>query len=144
MRKIILNVFGGTKKYWSKPEDLFIVEENGIRDLIINILKKENTRVSMAPKSQVYIITNDVIGFNILIDGHAELIKTNTTNEKLSKNGWKFREAFISEMIDLAIDWIENDRLIKIKKTFTSEMNLLKEMNDIVDTLKDVIEEVKL
>ena len=74
--------FGKTKK------DIVTVEEQKIKDTIVSILKKENTKVSMAPLSKKYFITNKDIELNILVDGGAELIKT--ANHKF-KYGWKLR-----------------------------------------------------
>lgn len=122
------------KKHTVTSADVYLVEENDIKKTIINLLKKKGTHVSMAPLSKLYIITNDLIDFNILIDGSAELIKA---TEKDTKYGWKFRESFINNMIDLAIAWIEKDRAIKIKKIFESEMSILVHFNEVINTLDD-------
>lgn len=42
--------------------------------MIVSILKKENTKVNMAPLSKKYFIINKDIELNILVDGSAELV----------------------------------------------------------------------
>ena len=128
-----MNWFGKTK------EDIVTVEEQKIKDTIVSILKKENTKVSMAPLSKKYFITNKDIELNILVDGGAELIKT--ANHKF-KYGWKFREAFINQMINLVISWIEADRAIIESEIFVNEVNLLNDISTLINTLPD-FEKVK-
>jgi hypothetical protein len=128
-----MNWFGKTK------EDIVTVEEQKIKDTIVSILKKENTKVSMAPLSKKYFITNKDIELNILVDGGAELIKT--ANHKF-KYGWKFREAFINQMINLVIAWIEADRAIIESEIFVNEVNLLNDISTLINTLPD-FEKVK-
>lgn len=123
-----------------KKEDIVSIEEQKIKETIVSILKKENTKVSMAPLSKKYFITNKDIELNILVDGSAELIKT--ANHKF-KYGWKFREAFVSQMIDLVIDWIEEDRAIIESEIFLNEVNLLNSITTLINTLPDH-EKVKL
>jgi hypothetical protein len=125
--------FGKTK------EDIVTVEEQKIKDTIVSILKKENTKVSMAPLSKKYFITNKDIELNILVDGGAELIKT--ANHKF-KYGWKFREAFINQMINLVIAWIEADRAVIESEIFVNEVNLLNDISTLINTLPD-FEKVK-
>ena len=120
-------------------EDIVSVEEQKIKETIISILKKENTKVSMAPLSKKYFITNKDIELNILIDGAAELVKT--ANHKF-KYGWKFREAFINQMINLVIAWIEADRAIIESEIFVNEVNLLNDISNLINTLPD-FEKVK-
>ena len=125
--------FGKTKK------DIVTVEEQKIKDTIVSILKKENTKVSMAPLSKKYFITNKDIELNILVDGGAELIKT--ANHKF-KYGWKFRETFINQMINLVIAWIEADRAVIESEIFVNEVNLLNDISTLINTLPD-FEKVK-
>ena len=117
----------------------YITEENEIRICIVELLKKKDTRVSMAPISKKYFILNETILFCILVDGSAELVKT--TNHKF-KYGWKFREAFINEMINLIIDWIENDRAEIEKNIFINEINLLVDIKNLIGTLENTTEEI--
>ena len=123
----------------NKKEDIVSVEEQKIKDTIVSILKKENTKVSMAPLSKKYFITNKDIELNILVDGGAELIKT--ANHKF-KYGWKFREAFINQMINLVIAWIEADRAVIESEIFVNEVNLLNDISTLINTLPD-FEKVK-
>ena len=118
--------------FTSKKEDNFLMEEQKIKDIITSILKKENTKVSMAPLSKKYFITNKDIQLNILIDGSAELVKT--ANHRF-KYGWKFRETFINKMIDLVIEWIESDRAKIEEDIFINEVNLLNDITSLIDTL---------
>lgn len=124
-----------------KTLDVFLIEEDRIRNTIINILSREGTHVSMAPRSNIYMITNKLIDFDVLIDGQAEIIKI---TEKPSKYGWQFRETFISEMINLAIDWIEKDRTKRREKVFNYEMELLSDINSRIDTLPILAEDPKI
>jgi hypothetical protein len=127
------------KKDSVKATDKYITEENEIRICIVELLKKKETRVSMAPISQKYFILNKSIDFCILVDGSAELVKT--TNHKF-KYGWKFREAFINELIKLIIDWIENDRSKIEKEIFINEMNLLTDIKSLISSLDNTTEEI--
>jgi hypothetical protein len=102
--------------------------------MIVSILKKENTKVNMAPLSKKYFIINKDIELNILVDGGAELVKT--ANHKF-KYGWKFRGDFINQMIDLVIEWIENDRAKIESDIFMNEINLLNDINGLINTLPD-------
>jgi hypothetical protein len=88
----------------------------------------------MAPLSKKYFIINKDIELNILVDGGAELVKT--ANHKF-KYGWKFREAFINQMINLVIEWIETDRALIEEEIFINEVNLLNDINSLVNTLPD-------
>ena len=106
----------------SSKEDIVSIEEQKIKEMIVSILKKENTKVNMAPLSKKYFIINKDIELNILVDGGAELIKT--ANHKF-KYGWKFRGDFINQMIDLVIAWIESDRAKIESEIFLNEINLL-------------------
>lgn len=127
----------------SSKEDIVSIEEQKIKEMIVSILKKENTKVNMAPLSKKYFIINKDIELNILVDGGAELVKT--ANHKF-KYGWKFRGDFINQMIDLVIEWIENDRAKIESDIFVNEINLLNEINGLINTLPDVKEtkEVKV
>ncbi len=119
----------------SSKEDLVTIEEQKIKEMIVSILKKENTKVNMAPLSKKYFIINKDIELNILVDGGAELVKT--ANHKF-KYGWKFRGDFINQMIDLVIEWIENDRAKIESDIFVNEINLLNDINGLINTLPDV------
>jgi hypothetical protein len=118
----------------SSKEDIVSVEEQKIKEMIVSILKKENTKVNMAPLSKKYFIINKDIQLNILVDGGAELVKT--ANHKF-KYGWKFRGDFINQMIDLVIEWIENDRAKIESDIFMNEINLLNDINGLINTLPD-------
>jgi hypothetical protein len=118
----------------SSKEDIVTIEEQKIKEMIVSILKKENTKVNMAPLSKKYFIINKDIELNILVDGGAELVKT--ANHKF-KYGWKFREAFINQMINLVIEWIETDRALIEEEIFINEVNLLNDINSLVNTLPD-------
>lgn len=119
----------------SSKEDIVTIEEQKIKEMIVSILKKENTKVNMAPLSKKYFIINKDIELNILVDGGAELVKT--ANHKF-KYGWKFRGDFINQMIDLVIEWIENDRAKIESDIFVNEINLLNDINGLINTLPDV------
>ena len=119
----------------SSKEDIVTIEEQKIKEMIVSILKKENTKVNMAPLSKKYFIINKDIELNILVDGGAELVKT--ANHKF-KYGWKFRGDFINQMIDLVIEWIENDRAKIESDIFVNEINLLNNINTLINTLPDV------
>jgi hypothetical protein len=119
----------------SSKEDIVSIEEQKIKEMIVSILKKENTKVNMAPLSKKYFIINKDIELNILVDGGAELVKT--ANHKF-KYGWKFRGDFINQMIDLVIEWIENDRAKIESDIFVNEINLLNNINTLINTLPDV------
>jgi hypothetical protein len=118
----------------SSKEDIVSIEEQKIKDMIVSILKKENTKVNMAPLSKKYFIINKDIELNILVDGSAELVKT--ANHKF-KYGWKFREAFINQMINLVIEWIEADRALIEQEIFINEINLLNDISTLINTLPD-------
>lgn len=118
----------------SLKEDIVSIEEQKIKDMIVSILKKENTKVNMAPLSKKYFIINKDIELNILVDGGAELVKT--ANHKF-KYGWKFREAFINQMINLVIEWIEADRAVIESEIFVNEVNLLNDISNLINTLPD-------
>lgn len=120
--------------FFTKKEVTVTPEETKVKECVINILKKENTRVSMAPLSKKYFISNKDIELHILIDGSAEVVKT--TNHKF-KYGWKFREEFINNLIDLAIDWIEKDRKQIEEDIFVNEINLLTDINNSISSLPD-------
>jgi len=126
------------KKDSVKATDKYITEENEVRICIVELLKKKDTRVSMAPISQKYFILNKTIDFCILVDGSAELVKT--TNHKF-KYGWKFRQDFINELIKLIIVWIENDRSEIEKEIFINEMNLLSDIKILIGTLENITTE---
>lgn len=117
------------------------IEEEKIKEIIISILKKENTKVNMAPLSKKYFIINKDIEINILVDGSAELIKASNhpsiTSLDKFKYGWKFRGDFINQMIDLVIEWIENDRAQIEADLFLNEINLLNDINSVINTLPD-------
>jgi len=117
------------------------IEEEKIKEIIISILKKENTKVNIAPLSKKYFIINKDIEINILVDGSAELIKTSNhpsiTSLDKFKYGWKFRGDFINQMIDLVIEWIENDRAQIESDLFLNEINLLNNINSVINTLPD-------
>jgi hypothetical protein len=119
----------------SSKEDIVSIEEQKIKEMIVSILKKENTKVNMAPLSKKYFIINKDIELNILVDGSAELVKT--ANHKF-KYGWKFRGDFINQMIDLVIEWIENDRAKIESDIFVNEINLLNNINTLINTLPDI------
>jgi hypothetical protein len=119
----------------SSKEDIVSIEEQKIKEMIVSILKKENTKVNMAPLSKKYFIINKDIELNILVDGGAELVKT--ANHKF-KYGWKFRGDFINQMIDLVIEWIENDRAKIESDIFVNEINLLNDINGLINTLPDI------
>jgi hypothetical protein len=119
----------------SSKEDIVSIEEQKIKEMIVSILKKENTKVNMAPLSKKYFIINKDIELNILVDGGAELVKT--ANHKF-KYGWKFRGDFINQMIDLVIEWIENDRAKIESDIFVNEINLLNNINTLINTLPDI------
>lgn len=119
-----------------KKEKPVSIEEKKISDCITNLLKKENTKVIMAPNTRKYFIINEDIGLNVLIDAGAELVKT--ANHKF-KYGWKFRGEFINQMIDIVIDWIEKDRARIEKELFVNEVNLLNDINTMIDTLPDKV-----
>ena len=121
--------------FGSSKEDIVTIEEQKIKEMIVSILKKENTKVNMAPLSKKYFIINKDIELNILVDGGAELVKT--ANHKF-KYGWKFRGVFINQMIDLVIEWIENDRAKIESDIFVNEINLLNNINTLINTLPDV------
>lgn len=123
----------------SSKEDIVSIEEQKIKEMIVSILKKENTKVNMAPLSKKYFIINKDIELNILVDGGAELVKT--ANHKF-KYGWKFRGDFINQMIDLVIEWIENDRSKIEAEIFINEINLLNNINTLINTLPDVEDKV--
>lgn len=123
----------------SSKEDIVSIEEQKIKEMIVSILKKENTKVNMAPLSKKYFIINKDIELNILVDGGAELVKT--ANHKF-KYGWKFRGDFINQMIDLVIEWIENDRSKIEAEIFINEINLLNSINTMINTLPDVEDKV--
>jgi hypothetical protein len=116
-------------------KDIVTIEEQKIKEMIVSILKKENTKVNMAPLSKKYFIINKDIELNILVDGGAELVKT--ANHKF-KYGWKFRGDFINQMIDLVIEWIENDRSKIESDLFLNEINLLNDINGLINTLPDI------
>ncbi len=118
----------------SSKEDIVSIEEQKIKEMIVSILKKENTKVNMAPLSKKYFIINKDIELNILVDGGAELIKT--ANHKF-KYGWKFRGDFINQMIDLVIAWIESDRAKIESEIFLNEINLLNNIDTLINTLPD-------
>lgn len=118
----------------SSKEDIVSIEEQKIKEMIVSILRKENTKVNMAPLSKKYFIINKDIELNILVDGSAELVKT--ANHKF-KYGWKFRGDFINQMIDLVIEWIENDRAKIESDIFVNEINLLNDINGLINTLPD-------
>ena len=118
----------------SSKEDIVSIEEQKIKEMIVSILKKENTKVNMAPLSKKYFIINKDIELNILVDGSAELVKT--ANHKF-KYGWKFRGEFINKMIDLVIDWIEKDRASIESEIFLNEINLLNNIDTLINTLPD-------
>ncbi len=118
----------------NSKEDIVSIEEQKIKDMIVSILKKENTKVNMAPSSQKYFIINKDIELNILIDGNAELVKT--ANHKF-KYGWKFRGEFINQMIALVIAWIEADRAVMESEIFLNEVNLLNDIGNLINTLPD-------
>jgi len=118
----------------SSKEDIVSIEEQKIKEMIVSILKKENTKVNMAPLSKKYFIINKDIELNILVDGGAELVKT--ANHKF-KYGWKFREAFINQMINLVIEWIEADRALIEEEIFINEVNLLNDISTLINTLPD-------
>jgi hypothetical protein len=118
----------------NSKEDIVSIEEQKIKDMIISILKKENTKVNMAPSSQKFFIINKDIELNILIDGSAELVKT--ANHKF-KYGWKFRGDFINKMIALVIAWIEADRVVMESEIFLNEINLLNDISTLINTLPD-------
>lgn len=129
--------------FGSSKDNIVSVEEQKIKEMIVSILKKENTKVNMAPLSKKYFIINKDIELNILVDGGAELVKT--ANHKF-KYGWKFRGDFINQMIELVIEWIENDRSKIEADIFINEINLLNNINTLINTLPDVetkVEEVK-
>ena len=114
----------------SKKEVVLVTDEEVLIDGIIrDILTKEGTRVSMAPRSNKYFITNKDIELNILIDGAAELVKT--ANHKY-KYGWKFRNVFIGHLINQVIDWIEKDRSEIELEIFQNEVNLLNDISKLV------------
>ena len=121
--------------WFGSKEDIVTIEEQKIKEMIVSILKKENTKVNMAPLSKKYFIINKDIELNILVDGGAELVKT--ANHKF-KYGWKFRGDFINQMIDLVIEWIENDRAKIESDIFVNEINLLNNINTLINTLPDV------
>lgn len=123
----------------SSKEDIVSIEEQKIKEMIVSILKKENTKVNMAPLSKKYFIINKDIELNILVDGGAELVKT--ANHKF-KYGWKFRGDFINQMIDLVIEWIENDRSKIESDLFLNEINLLNDINGLINTLPDFEKEI--
>jgi len=118
----------------NSKEDIVSIEEQKIKDMIVSILKKENTKVNMAPSSQKFFIINKDIELNILIDGSAELVKT--ANHKF-KYGWKFRGDFINKMIALVIAWIEADRAVMESEIFLNEINLLNDISTLINTLPD-------
>lgn len=120
--------------WFNKKDKVGTIEEQKIKDCITNLLKKENTKVIMTPLSKKYFIINEEIGLNVLIDGDAELVKT--ANHKF-KYGWKFRQSFINQMIDIVIEWIENDRAKIEKDLFINEVNLLNDINSLINTLPD-------
>ena len=119
----------------SSKEDIVTIEEQKIKEMIVSILKKENTKVSMAPLSKKYFIINKDIELNILVDGGAELVKT--ANHKF-KYGWKFRGEFINQMINLVISWIEADRAVIESEIFINEINLLNDISTLINTLPDI------
>jgi hypothetical protein len=123
----------------SSKEDIVSIEEQKIKEMIVSILKKENTKVNMAPLSKKYFIIKKDIELNILVDGGAELVKT--ANHKF-KYGWKFRGDFINQMIDLVIEWIENDRAKIESDIFVNEINLLNDINGLINTLPDFEKEI--
>lgn len=127
--------------WFNKKEKVVTIEEQKIKDCITNLLKKESTKVIMTPLSKKYFIINEDIGLNVLIDGGAELVKT--ANHKF-KYGWKFREDFINQMIDIVIDWIEKDRAKIEKDLFINEVNLLNDINSLINTLPDKVVDVKV
>lgn len=112
------------------------IEEQKIKDSVVNLLKKESTKVIMAPSSRKYFIRNEEIGLNILIDCGAELVKT--ANHKF-KYGWKFRGEFINHLTTIIIDWIEKDRAQIEQELFINEINLLNDINSLINTLPDKI-----
>jgi len=122
-------------------KDIVTIEEQKIKEMIVSILKKENTKVNMAPLSKKYFIINKDIELNILVDGGAELVKT--ANHKF-KYGWKFRGDFINQMIDLVIEWIESDRSKIESDLFLNEINLLNDINGMINTLPDVETKVEV
>lgn len=122
--------------WFNKKEKVVTIEEQKIKDCITNLLKKESTKVIMTPLSKKYFIINEDIGLNVLIDGDAELVKT--ANHKF-KYGWRFREDFIDQMIEIVIDWIEKDRAKIEKDLFINEVNLLNDINNLINTLPDKV-----
>lgn len=129
-----MGFFGNKKKV--AEVDTVSIEESKILELIVNILKKENTKVSMAPLSKKYILKNKDIELNILIDGDAELVKT--SNHKF-KYGWKFRGDFINQLVKIVIDWLEVDRLREEREIFINEINLLNDISILIDKLPDAV-----
>lgn len=127
--------------WFNKKEKVVTIEEQKIKDCITNLLKKESTKVIMTPLSKKYFIINEDIGLNVLIDGDAELVKT--ANHKF-KYGWRFREDFIDQMIEIVIDWIEKDRAKIEKDLFINEVNLLNDINSLINTLPDKVVDVKV
>jgi hypothetical protein len=122
----------GSRKHLTKPVDMFITEEDAIKAEIIKILTKKGTQVKMAPRSNKFFIINDLIKVKMMINGDAEFIKMSNHDWKY---GWKFRSDFINEVIELAIDWIELDRAKEEKESFENEIELIKKIGGIIDTL---------
>lgn len=125
-----------SKKAKVDKVDTVSIEESKILELVVNILKKENTKVSMAPLSKKYILKNKDIQLNILIDGSAELVKT--SNHKF-KYGWKFRGDFINKLVNIVIDWLEKDRLREEREIFINEINLLNDISVLINGLPDAV-----
>lgn len=119
----------------SQQEKNISLEETKIKECVVNILKKENTVVSMAPLSQKYFVINKDIHLSILIDGGAESVKT---SNHAFKYGWKFRGDFIDSLIKIVIDWIEEDRMKIQQEIFINEINLLNDINNLIEGLPNI------
>lgn len=127
-------LWNGAEAQMSKPVDMFIAEENAIKNEIVKILKKKDTHVSMAPRSNKFFIVNKSIKVKMLINGDAEFIKMSNHDWKY---GWKFRSDFINNVIKLVIDWIEEDRTRMEHESFEDEIGLIKKIGGLIDSLDD-------
>lgn len=115
---------GTSKKELTKPNDFHIETENSVKKMIVDILDKRGTKVSMGPKSNVYIIDNGAM--KILIDGANEVVRARVGD---ASHTWGFRGTFIEKLIDITIDWIENDRKDQIAEFFENDIAIVNEFN---------------
>lgn len=124
-------MFNTTKKELAKPNDVHIQTETSVKEMIVGLLDKKDTQVSMGPRSNVYIIFNG--SMKILIDGGGECVRARVGE---ASHTWNFRGTFIEKLINITIDWIESDRKEQIAEFFENDIAIVNEFKRQISAIE--------